>query len=67
MNMAFHRTNRDRMRTTPGGERSLSRIASIVNVKFRQLGRAGISLLADINTQPLARQGGGLLSFREVL
>lgn len=67
MNMAFHRTNRDRMRTTPGGERSLLRIASIVNVKFRQPGRAGISLQANIYRQPLARQGGGLLSFREVL
>ena len=67
MNMAFHRTNRDRMRTTPGGERSLLRIASIVNVKFRQLGRAGISLLADINTQPLALQGGGLLLLKEAI
>lgn len=67
MNMAFHRTNRDRMRTTLGVVPSLSRIASIVNVKFRRLGRAGISSHTDINTQPLARQGGGLLSFREVL
>jgi hypothetical protein len=67
MNMAFPRTNPDRTQMMRGVVRSLSRVASSGNVRFRQPGRAGISLLADINTQPLARQGGGLLSFREVL
>jgi hypothetical protein len=63
--MAFHRTSRDRTQMMRGVVRSLSRIASIVNARFRQPERAGISSHTDISKQPLARQGGGLLSFQE--